>query len=629
MRRWLAAALGVWAVGAAPAHAETFQVNTTQNVSGCTLVACSVRGALEAAMDNGNLEDDVINVPAGVYAVPELFLNQGVTRVSIVGAGANATFIQPSGPNRVLTVGPSASLAIANVTIRNGRPESGTGGNIAVQSTAELALDRVRITNGEAVAGGGISAAGALSLTIARSLIDGNTAFDGNGGGIWMPGETSSTRLTITDSTITANVAASGGAIASTFNAAETMTLRGVTVAFNRGGDVGGIYTQQTPVRLQGSLIAGNTAFTGATGAQQLSNCNIGGAVTDEGGNVEDADHCGLGAASLRSTDPGLATALDASQPPALAIGASSEAVDFADCAGRTSDQRGVPRPQGVRCDAGAFEYNPPPTTAVAGTAPPFTFSSNETGVTFECSLDGGPFVPCTSPFDPGAGPGTHTLRVRAVDALGLRDPNPRTVTFTVQPPVTPPSAQTPTPTPAPTVTPVPTPVVNRVIVARPTRGKVRIKRPGSKRYVTLDSTQGIPVGSRVDTRKGRVELKSIPRRGARPETATFYDGIFRLTQSKGITDLKLVEALAKCPRRGRAATAAKKPKKRKLWGNGKGSFRTTGKYSAATVRGTKWLVEDSCRGTLTRVKQGSVKVRHGKRTIILRAGKRYLARPR
>ena len=46
-------------------------------------------------------------------------------------------------------------------------------------------------------------------------------------------------------------------------------------------------------------------------------------------------------------------------------------------------------------------------------------------------------------------------------------------------------------------------------------------------------------------------------------------------------------------------APPPKKPKTRKLWGDGKGNFRTTGKYSAATVRGTKWLVQDSCTGTL------------------------------
>ena len=51
-----------------------------------------------------------------------------------------------------------------------------------------------------------------------------------------------------------------------------------------------------------------------------------------------------------------------------------------------------------------------------------------------------------------------------------------------------------------------------------------------------------------------------------------------------------------------RRASAATKPKSRKLWGDGKGKFRTRGQYAAATVRGTKWLVQDSCSGTLTRV---------------------------
>ena len=33
--------------------------------------------------------------------------------------------------------------------------------------------------------------------------------------------------------------------------------------------------------------------------------------------------------------------------------------------------------------------------------------------------------------------------------------------------------------------------------------------------------------------------------------------------------------------------------------GQGKGAFRTTGNYSAATIRGTEWLVQDTCAGTL------------------------------
>jgi hypothetical protein len=65
------------------------------------------------------------------------------------------------------------------------------------------------------------------------------------------------------------------------------------------------------------------------------------------------------------------------------------------------------------------------------------------------------------------------------------------------------------------------------------------------------------------------------------------------------------------------------------LWGSGKGRFRTKGKYSAATVRGTTWLTQERCDGTLTRVRSGTVSVRDLKRrkTVTVRAGRSYLAR--
>jgi hypothetical protein len=155
------------------------------------------------------------------------------------------------------------------------------------------------------------------------------------------------------------------------------------------------------------------------------------------------------------------------------------------------------------------------------------------------------------------------------------------------------------------------------------------VRLRGSSTFVDLDKTKGIPVGSTVDSRNGTVLLTSQQKKGGRPQSARFFDGVFQLTQTSATTDLTLNEPLASC---GKAASAAaKKPKTRKLWGNGTGSFRTRGQYSAATVRGTEWLVEDSCAGTLTRVKHGVVSVRDNvrHRTLILRAGKRYLARPR
>jgi hypothetical protein len=66
----------------------------------------------------------------------------------------------------------------------------------------------------------------------------------------------------------------------------------------------------------------------------------------------------------------------------------------------------------------------------------------------------------------------------------------------------------------------------------------------------------------------------------------------------------------------------------RSLWGKGKGHFRTKGRYSSATVRGTVWLTTDRCDGTLTVVKQGVVSVNDftRKKTVKVTAGKSYLA---
>jgi hypothetical protein len=88
-------------------------------------------------------------------------------------------------------------------------------------------------------------------------------------------------------------------------------------------------------------------------------------------------------------------------------------------------------------------------------------------------------------------------------------------------------------------------------------------------------------------------------------------------------------------PIRGASAAAATTKKRGgksvlgSLWGNGKGKFRTDGKYSSATVRGTIWLTQDRCDGTLTTVKRGIVSVRDFKRrkTVSVKAGHSYLAR--
>lgn len=62
-----------------------------------------------------------------------------------------------------------------------------------------------------------------------------------------------------------------------------------------------------------------------------------------------------------------------------------------------------------------------------------FTFSSDDANATFECSLDGADFTPCTSPLSTGAlTDGEHTLEVRAVDRVGNTDATPATHTWTI-----------------------------------------------------------------------------------------------------------------------------------------------------------------------------------------------------
>ena len=180
----------------------------------------------------------------------------------------------------------------------------------------------------------------------------------------------------------------------------------------------------------------------------------------------------------------------------------------------------------------------------------------------------------------------------------------------------------------------LPPPVVGKQVNALPKSGTVKIKLPGTNTFVLLDEDTQIPVNTIVDTRKGRITLVAAANKSGGLAKADFYDGLFKVTQTKGkkpITILTLTEKLTGCKAKGKASAAAKKKKKRRLWGDGKGRFQTKGKHSAATVVGTKWMVEDRCTSTLTRVARGKVKVRDfGKRkTVLVKAGKKYIARAR
>jgi hypothetical protein len=172
-----------------------------------------------------------------------------------------------------------------------------------------------------------------------------------------------------------------------------------------------------------------------------------------------------------------------------------------------------------------------------------------------------------------------------------------------------------------------PVPDLGETLVADPVAGTVRVRLAGHRRFVPLESVRELPLGSTLDTRRGRVEVATERRRRGRFQRGVFYGGLFKVRQSAAtrfVTDLVLSGALTSCPQG--SASAARRS--RKLWGSADGRFRTRGRHSSGAVRGTRWLTVDRCDGTLTVVRDGTVAVRDFTldRTVLVDAGERYLA---
>ena len=220
-----------------------------------------------------------------------------------------------------------------------------------------------------------------------------------------------------------------------------------------------------------------------------------------------------------------------------------------------------------------------------------------------------------------GLAPGTYRFVVRAADGAGNVSETVRE--FTVAQVQSPDQRRRRRPRDA-------QPEFRETAVARPVRGKVLVRRPGRNEFVELDGSQSIPMGSTIDAKKGRVRITAETQQGKAPQRAEFYDGIFRITQTRTLVDLRLVEELA--PVRGARQRGASANRRSESCGaTARAGSEPPGSYSAATVRGTTWLVEDTCTTTLTRVKEGVVAVRdkRAKKTILVRKGKRYVARAR
>jgi hypothetical protein len=211
-----------------------------------------------------------------------------------------------------------------------------------------------------------------------------------------------------------------------------------------------------------------------------------------------------------------------------------------------------------------------------------------------------------------------------------------------------------------------PRPVLGERVGAQAVKGTVTILSPAGAPVSVTDATT-LPTGTIVDTTKGTVALTSATDAKGTTQTGQFWGGVFEVRQSatgKGMTQLVLRGGdFAQCPPTTvtadaaaggdaaavagasraavrahaaattrtvatRAATQRKPP--RRLWGSDKnGRFQTRGRGSVATVRGTRWVTEDWCQGTVTRVHQGAVSVNdlHLGHARLVKQGRSYFAR--
>ncbi len=321
---------GALTVATPGARAATLTVTTTAD-SG----AGSLRDTIAAAGAGDMIAFSLPNPSTITLTSGQLTLDKDLT---IRGPAAGALTISGNNASRVFLVS-SGTVTIADLTIANGSATDLPGGKGADSAgggidivTGTVAITGVTFLNNRTLTGPNLSVGGGLANLFGTATVT-NSTFSGNasyvGGAIWAQAST-----LVVNSTVAGNSATAGGA----------------------GAYGGGVTLRNTIVAEAGSACV---------------------AVHDGGHNLDSGASCGFSAAngSLSGVDPRLGPLANNGGPTrTYALLGGSPAIDAADPAAcPATDQRGIPRPQGLRCDIGAYEVSPPnpaPTITGLATAP-------------------------------------------------------------------------------------------------------------------------------------------------------------------------------------------------------------------------------------------------------------------
>lgn len=298
---------------------------------------CTLRAALAAA--NSNPDNSTITLPPGTYTLTQTASLAFTTPINVIGSGASQTFIDRSNTANQDFEIVGATVSFSGVTIRN----SGDGRIGLWLRSAATAL----LTESEISANRGVGILNDNSIvTLDRSLIFSNAR-----GGIQNLG--ANAVVVMTNTTLSGNYNGPGLEVQ-----AGTATLNNVTISENTDIIPGAgirVATGAT-ANVRNSVVANN--FNSAGGAQP--DCS--GTLNSQGYNlIGNSSGCSdLAVTDLRDVSAELgALQNNGGRTATHALLTNSPAVNGGDpitCQANASDQRGVWRPQGARCDIGAFE---------------------------------------------------------------------------------------------------------------------------------------------------------------------------------------------------------------------------------------------------------------------------------
>lgn len=251
----------------------------------------------------------------------------------------------------------------------------GPGGGISVNG-GSLSVTNTTLTADFGGAGGTGGEGGLAESADGQGGTGGGGGAGGSGGAIVVSNPVSATLLNVTIAENGTGSPGGGGAA----GPAPDGGIPGGAGANGDGGVGGGVWAQPqsvcfgscVPTKVQNSIVAedeGGNCAGGSTGP-----------ILDEGHNITFGDTSCPGIVG----DPGLGSLADnGGDTETLALGQGSAAIDAVPAAGAgcpATDQRGLTRPSGAACDAGAYEVTPP--TATTGPASAIGTTSATVGAT-------------------------------------------------------------------------------------------------------------------------------------------------------------------------------------------------------------------------------------------------------